>query len=354
MEARDSVASVVARGDELLASRLRNQLLSGPPATTVVDVVRRIFAVQAQDPRGFRLAIRSRSTGLHASDVEAALNDMSVVVSTLNRGTLHLVTPEDYWLLHPLTTPQLETGIWRRLSQEGLTPDAAERGVAALTKALASQGPLSREALRERIASADVRTEGQAFVHVVGLATLRGLVIRGPMLDGAHAFVLTKDWLGKAPKAVTRDVTLGQVTRRYLAGHGPAGDRDLAKWAGLTLGDARRGLQQIASSLAVRDDGLAALAGGEPADQLPPPRLLGSFDPSLHGWESRELITGANSRLVTSNGVFRPFAMVDGRAVGAWTLSGTKLELKPFDRIPAADRKSLDADATAVVEYLRT
>jgi hypothetical protein len=44
---------------------------------------------------------------LSASDVDAALADRSLVVSWLNRGTLHLVRAEDYWWPHPLTTPQL-------------------------------------------------------------------------------------------------------------------------------------------------------------------------------------------------------------------------------------------------------
>ena len=39
-----------------------------------------------------------------------------------------------------------------------------------------------------------------------------------------------------------------------MAGHGPASDRDLAKWAGLPLRDARRGLTAIAIQLAERDD----------------------------------------------------------------------------------------------------
>jgi len=90
----------------MLRERLAAQLLTGRPATSVADVVERILAVQAQDPRGARLAIRSRSVGLTAADVDAALNDRSLVISTLNRGTLHLVRREDFWWLHELTTPR--------------------------------------------------------------------------------------------------------------------------------------------------------------------------------------------------------------------------------------------------------
>ena len=66
-----------------------------------------------------------------ASDVDAALStDRSLVVTWLNRGTLHLVRPEDYWWLHALTTPSLRTANHTRLAQTGVTPALAERGVA--------------------------------------------------------------------------------------------------------------------------------------------------------------------------------------------------------------------------------
>jgi hypothetical protein len=100
---------------ELREQRLESQLLVGPPATSVEDAVGRLLAVQAQDERGFRLAIRARSIGLAASDVDAGLTSTrSLVVTWLNRGTLHLVRAEDYWWLHPLTTPQLAAANRRR------------------------------------------------------------------------------------------------------------------------------------------------------------------------------------------------------------------------------------------------
>jgi hypothetical protein len=138
----------------MLAERLTAQLLAGPPAADPVEVVRQLLAVQGQDPRGARLAIRARSTGLSAADVDRALPaDRSLLITWLNRGTLHLVTSEDYPWLHPLTAPPLFTGNARRLWQEGVTPDRAERGVAMIERALAEEGPLTRVQLRERIAA---------------------------------------------------------------------------------------------------------------------------------------------------------------------------------------------------------
>src|SRR5690348_10817122 len=161
----------------LLAERFSAQLLAGNKVSSPLPVVERLLAIQAQDARGARLAIRARSVGVTAADVDAELTDArSLVVTWLNRGTLHLVRSEDYPWLHALTAPQLRTGTTRRLAQEGVSPAAAERGVAAIERALVENGPLTRERLREHVAAAGVRTQGQAFVHLLALASLRGLI----------------------------------------------------------------------------------------------------------------------------------------------------------------------------------
>ncbi|HEV2923093.1 MAG TPA: winged helix DNA-binding domain-containing protein [Solirubrobacteraceae bacterium] len=338
----------------MIARRLTAQLLAGPPARDPVEVTSRLLAVQAQDPRGARLAIRARSAGLTAADVDRALTlDRSLVITWLNRGTLHLVAHEDYWWLHALTTPPLLTGNARRLAQEGVTPQSAERGVAAIERALADEGPLSREQLRERIAAAGVRTEGQALIHVLMLSCLRGLAVRGPMVEGRHAYVLVRDWLGR-PQPVDRELALGELAHRYLAGHGPAEDRDLARWSGLPLRDVRAGLGAIASELREQDDGLLDLARRPAPAELPPPLLLGAFDPLLLGWCSREALLGANRSIVTVNGLFRPFALVRGRAVATWSIAGDEVTLKPFAPLAPEDRTELDSQARDVVRYLRS
>ncbi|HEY1621667.1 MAG TPA: crosslink repair DNA glycosylase YcaQ family protein, partial [Streptosporangiaceae bacterium] len=268
----------------VLAARFAAQLLTGPPAPDPVAVTGRLLAVQAQDPRGARLAIRVRSAGLTAADVDRALTrDRSLLITWLNRGTLHLIRSADYWWLHPLVTPPLVTASARRLAQEGVTPDAAADAVAVIERSLAAEGALTRTQLRTRLHAAGIHTAGQALVHELLLATLRGIAVRGPMADGEHAYVLTRDWLGPPPAqwraawvAPTgaggttaavgparngptlnspapagparedtarggepggdwRDRALAELARRFLAGHGPASDRDLAKWSGLPL-----------------------------------------------------------------------------------------------------------------------
>ena len=335
-----------------LTARLTAQLLAGPPARDAVTVAERLLAVQGQDPRGARLAVRARSDGLTAADVDRALTEeRSLLITWLNRGTLHLVRSEDYPWLHGLTAPTQITGNLRRLGQEGVSPDDAERGVTVMARALAEEGPLTRDQLRERIAAAGVRTERQALVHVLMRASLLGLAVRGRMVDGQHAYVLVRDWLGE-PEPVDRDAALAELARRYLAGHGPATDRDLARWAGLPLRDARAGLDAIASELRDFEDGLVDLARRPPAAELPPPRLLGPYDPLLLGWTSREDVLGPHQELVTVNGLFRPFALVRGRAAASWGMPRGEVVIEPFGRLGKADAAALDREARDVARFL--
>ena len=333
-------------------ARLTAQLLAGPPARDPVTVAERLLAIQGQDPRGARLAVRARSEGVSAADVDRALTeDRSLLIIWLNRGTLHLVRSEDYPWLHAVTSPPLRTGSARRLRQEGVPPRDAERGIATIERALADEGPLTAEQLRERVATTGVRAAGQALYHLLFQASLGGLIVRGPMVNRKQAYVLVRDWLGR-PKPVDRDRALAELARRYLAGHGPARDRDLARWAGIPLGQARAGLEAISSELSEAGDGLVDLARRTRIAELPPPKLLGAYEPVLLGWTSRDGILGKHQQLVTLNGVFRPFAIVDGRAAGTWGMPQGRVELAPLGRISKADREALERDAADVRRFL--
>jgi hypothetical protein len=335
-----------------LARRLTAQLLAGRPAREPVDVVARLLAIQGQDPRGARLAIRARSRGLAAADVDRALNeDRSLLITWLNRGTLHLVRSEDYFWLHALTTPQLRTANQTRLAQTGVSPGQARRAVDLVARELAAHGPMTGPQLRERLREAAIPSDGQAFVHVMFAASLQGRVVRGPMLGRQHAYVLVSDWL-PAPPRLDPDVALAELARRYLAGHGPAGAEDLARWAGIPLGAARAGLSAIAGELAHGADGLVDLRGRPRAARLPAPRLLGAFEPVLLGWRSRHDLLAEVEARVVSGGVFRGFGLVGGRATALWRIAGREVQIDPLVALEAADAEALAADGRAVLQFL--
>lgn len=339
--------------DTTHSGRLTSQLLSGPRPTTAEAAVAHLLAAQGQDGRGFRLAVRPRTTGVTAADIDAGLTDRrSLVVTWLNRGTLHLVSAEDYWWLHPLTTPQLATSNATRLRLEGVSPEQADLGVQVIAEEVAAHGPRTRDELRDALDAARVPTADAALVHLLFAASLRADLIRGPMRGKQQCFVSAAAWLGAPPDPLDREEALARLARRYLTGHGPASERDLAKWAGITLRDARIGLAGAADEVIEGPDGLVDLADRTPPEDIPGPQLLGAFDPVLCGWASRDFIVGKHVGIVTNNGLFRPFALVDGRAVATWGLDTGRLTIRLLEPIKRARLTALRADAADVLRYL--
>lgn len=339
---------------DTLLRRLTAQGLTGPPARGPVEVARRLLAIQAQDGRGARLAVRARTRGVAGADIDRALtHERSLVTTWCNRGTLHLVASEDYPWLHALTTPPLKSASTRRLAQEGLPPAVAERAVEVVRRALADDGPLTREALRDRLQRAAIPVAGQALIHVLFRAAIEGLVVRGPMVGRRHAYVLVGDWLPDPVESIDRDVALAELARRYLSGHGPASDRDLARWAGLPLRDARAGLSAIAGELRDEPGGLVDLRARGRLGRMPPPRLLGPWEPVLVGWSSRAPVLGEHDADVVSGGLFRGFAMVGGRGVATWRLTDEAVAIAPFAAISDADARALDDEAAAVIRFVK-
>jgi hypothetical protein len=362
----------------LRASRAAAQLLHRPAELGAVNLVRRLVAVQAQDLRSARLALRARDASVAAADIDAALAAGELVVTWLQRGTLHLVAAEDHGWLLALTAPTRMSTSARRLGQEGVPPDDADRAVAIIERALAEEGPLTRPELADRVAGHGIRTEGQATPHLLMLAALRGVVVLGPMRGERQAFVLARDWVGgragrptsRARSAASRarsagspagrpaappdrNSSLAELARRYLAAHGPATADDLATWSGLPLRDARAGLDAIASQLVQRDDGLVDLAEREPPPGRIPPRLLPPFDPYLLGWRDRAFAVPPEhaARVHPGGGMLRATATVDGRVVGTWTAPGGEVRMELFQPVAPADAAALQAEMSEVEAF---
>jgi hypothetical protein len=362
----------------LRVRRAAAQLLHRPRALGAAEVVRALLAVQAQDLGAAKLALRARSTHLTAADVDAALSEeRSLVVAWLNRGTLHLVAPEDHAWLLALTAPTRAAASRRRLAQEGVSPDDADRAVAIVERALTDEGPLTRAELAGRIAAAGIRTAGQATPHLLMLAALRGVAVLGPVRDDGHAFVLARDSFGdESSLHIDRTAALAELARRYFAGHGPATAGDLATWSGLPLRDARAGLAAISGELvdvaaqrpaasertasaarSAAGDPLVDLAAREEPPRRIPPRLLPPFDPYLLGWRDRSFaVADEHARRVhPGGGMLRAAATADGAAVATWSArrraGRLAVELDPFAPLTPAVERALRAEAADVARF---
>jgi Winged helix DNA-binding domain len=309
---------------DLAVARAASQLLADNTRRKPADVVRRLLAVQAQDFASVPLALRARSQGLTRDAVHGALDSGELVISWLNRGTLHLVRRDDYWWLHALTAPTIRTANERRLSQEGVRNSA--RGVRQIAKAL-EDGPLLRQEIGSRIGAS-----GAALTHLLVAASLDGLIIRGPLRGREQTFVLVRDHIGEPPR-VDRDAALAELSRRYLAGHAPASAADLAYWSGLPLRDLPR---------------MGAVTPRQAGEMAP--RLLPPFDPYIMGWKERSFAIPPEmtKRVMPGGGMFRAVVLVDGRVAGTWSRAGGQV------RIDGDGDADLAAEIADVERFLTT
>ena len=316
------------------AARARAQLLGSDRAESVAEVVRTVVAVQAQDVRPARLAVRVRSRGLVAADVDAACRDAVVVRTWLMRGTLHMVLADDVrWLLRVFGARNADKYAGRR-RQLGLDDDLCRRALATLSTVLADR-PMERAPLVAALAEDGVVIDpaSQAPAHLLMLAASRGLVCRGPETDRDEpTYVLLDDWAPRTDEDPAAD--LGRLANRYLAGYGPADAADLAAWSGLPVGLARRAF---------------AAAGIEQAEPVgsgaSAVRLLGHFDNYLLGYQDRQ---------VHANGGFiMPTVLVGGRAVAEWRMTPAgEVSLEPFEALSDRVQRGVRAELDDLARFL--
>lgn len=301
------------------------------------EVVRWLGAMQAQDYHQSLWAIGARLRAATVEGVERAIAERRILRTWLMRGTIHFAPPEDVRWLLALCAPRLAAAELRRHEQLGLTEAHVERCGELLSGALAGDRRLTRPEVMRLFGDAGVDTAGQRGYHILVRLARSARICLGPMQGKQQTFVLLDDW---APRAESRDLShedsLLVLASRFAVSRGPVTEQDFARWAGLPVTDARRGLR-AAAGLAVRgfdgaDYWLAADAadGPAPAAGRRQTYLLAGFDEYFLGYRDRDaLLERKHAEKIApgANGVFRPLIVAGGQIVGTWARSVRGREL---------------------------
>jgi hypothetical protein len=286
--------------------------------------------MQAQDYSGVLWSIGLRSTHLTRADVEQAISDGSIVRTWPMRGTLHFLAASDVrWMLALLAPRSLQAAAGRYRQLE-LDEQTFTRAAGILERVLENGAHLTRAELFAALEADGIRTLGQRGIHILGWAAQNALICQGPMRGKQPTFVLLDRWAPPAEE-IPRDEALARLALRYLAGHGPATDADLARWSGITLTDARAAISANSADLTeVKLDGVAYWSPRSPAPRskaIQGGYLLPGFDEYILGYRDRGAGIAADhqTRIVPGlNGVFKPTVIVEGRVVGTWSRTLTR------------------------------
>ena len=346
--------------DEVRWLRARAQGLVGDAGAgrrSVADAVRAAAACQAQASGPVRLQVWSRTAGLHAADVDAAVAEAAVVRTWLMRGTIHMVAADDLRAFLAVLGPVNLRADRRRREQLGLTDQLCDRAMAALPEILAGGKALTRAEIVAGLADRGIAIElkSQQPPHLLAFAANRALICRGP--DAARdepTYVLLDDWLPPAASGPPdREAALARLAARYLAAYAPATAADFAAWSGLPTAEAKAAVVLVRDALEEIDhDGLRLLvpSGTEQAPPERPHRLLARFDPYLLGHRSRDLILDpAFAKRVNAGGGMIAQTMLDGgRVVGTWTARG----LEPFGEVSQAARDAWHQEMESAAAFL--
>jgi winged helix DNA-binding protein len=327
----------------LVPLRLRPQRLIGEPMPAPADVVAHLGAVQSQD-HAMSLWSIGRRCGARMTDVEEAFARAEFVRTHVLRPTWHHVLASDLTDLLEVTTPRVERLLSTGNRVIGLADERMHDGADVVAAAVASDGPLTRPELGERLEAAGFEHAGTALGHMVMYTEITGRVVSGPMRGNQHTYVSAD----LPPSRRTPDERLAWLANTYARGHGPVQARDLSWWTSLTLTEARRAIE-LSELRPVEINGEEYVADHEPEpESVPRALLLSNYDelisyvrdPSDHAH------LGAQSNAIRRAG---GMLFVEGRLVGSWTRalrsSEVAIDVRSVIPIDAATRRAIESEA---------
>jgi hypothetical protein len=337
---------------------LARQLLLAREPRSVADGVRRVVALQAQEPPSPYLALWNRLAPFDPAELDRAFSDHDVVKATLMRITLHAVHAADYPAFHEAMQVTLRGSRLndRRFRGTGLTPADADALVPALLEFTA-----------EPRMNADVQawlTDRIGPLPEPGVWwALRqtGPFVHAPT-GGPWSFGLRPSYLAAREQRRSGNpaASLRTLVRRYLEGFGPASVQDIAQFGLIYRPPIRAAVEALGDELE-RLEGpngqpLLDVAGGPrpPEDTPAPPRLLGMWDSVLLAHADRTRIVPAEyKRYVTrTNGDVLPTLLVDGYVAGVWRPIDGTIEATAFRRLSDEAWDGLEREACALLALL--
>ena len=340
--------------------RLSHQRLSQNLFSTPDEVVAWLGAVQAQDYSGAKWALGLRMQKATDDAIERAFTNGTILRTHIMRPTWHFVMPADIrWMLE-LTASRVNAVSASMYRKYELDNELLLRSNQVIAKAVRDGQHRTRAELGSALASAGIVAEGVRLGLITLRAELDAIVCSGPRRGSQFTYALLDERAPQA-KVLQREEALAELARRYYTGHGPATVRDFAWWSGLTVADAKAGLEMAASHLTHEAiDGQTYWFSSSASLQLEgqPSRmtfLLPTYDEFLVGFAAFNQAR-LGGRDASESAVFDPTIVIGGRVAGKWRRTLKKremaIELVPFAPLTATESEDVIAAAQRYEEFV--
>ncbi|WP_353482048.1 winged helix DNA-binding domain-containing protein [Haliscomenobacter sp.] len=322
--------------EKLPVLRLHNQKITNPDFVTPQELVAHMGAIQAQDYPMSKWAVGLRVPGTTDADIEAALDSGELVRTHVLRTTWHLVAGQDLRWMLALTSKQIKAASASRDRELGIDSALYSHTNDLIAKALEGGKNLTREEVMLELERGGVKTDSSRAVHFMMNAEVDAIVCNGVMKGKKLTYALIDE---KIPPGLvlSKDEALATLAKRYFSSHAPATLPDFQWWSGLSMPDARAGLESIKNELQsfvvdgktyfFEEKNLAAL------NPDPSVFFLPAFDEYTVSYKDRSTVFESkwHKEAITSNGIFKPIIVVDGLVVGTWkrTVQKNKVVIEP-------------------------
>jgi Winged helix DNA-binding domain len=347
---------------EIAHLRLHNQGLSKLRFAGPGDVVTQLGAVQAQDYFGAKWALGQRLKAATDAALDRSFNQGEILRTHVLRPTWHFVTPADIRWMLALTAPRVHAAnayMYRRLELDNAT---LEQSNAVLAEALQGGKQLTRTELAAAFKKAGIDANGLRLGYFMMYAELEGLICSGARRGKQFTYALFEERVPHV-KALKRDQALAELTLRYFKSRGPATLQDFVWWSGLTMADARSGIEMVKSqfvSEVLQGQTYWFDNSGSPAQKKSPTAyLLPNYDEYFIGFRDRSAIgeVAKGKNIDAANPAFLAhIVIVDGQIVGGWKRTIKKdaviVELNPITNLTKAEKQAITEEVNRYGQFL--
>ena len=295
--------------------------------------------------------------------LEAAFNAGEILRTHVLRPTWHFVTPADIRWMLALTGPRVHALNAHMYRQQELDADVLTRAESAITEELSDGSSLTRKEIGTLLERRGIVAAGVRLGYIMMHAELNALVCSGPLKGKQQTYALL-DMRTPNPRTIAREEALAELVRRFFRSHGPATIHDFTWWSGLTVADARAGIELASPDLeSLTIDGRAWWSGNDDTSMVietPCVRLLPNYDEYYSRDSRKSGYPGAELERqraeAAASRLFVHHLVIDGAWRGGWRrhLSSreAQLELDPLVRLTDNERAGLEHAAESYGLFL--
>ena len=346
---------------EIIKLRLFNQQIAETKFTKPQELVSWMGAIQAQDYGMAKWAIGLRIRASDDTIIEKAFNEGRILRTHVLRPTWHFVTPQDIRWMIELTAPRILSSLAHNDRHLSLDRKILRKTNDALAKALEGGKQLTRDEVKSVLQKAKIDTSELRFIHLLEHAELDRVICSGPKMGKQFTYALFDE--KASPKTMDRQEALAELTKRFFTSRGPATIYDFAWWSGLSVADAKKGVEMVRQKFKRE-----MIDGKEYFFRIPPSfkdkmsssaLLLPNYDEYVISYKDRtESIDKKHLPVILKerNAVFTNSILINGKIEGIWQRAikndSVTVKTRIFSTLSKTKQKLLTRAATRYCQFL--